>query len=52
MYRILDRVDDFTMIVSCRNVCIRLNAITDACHRYQVEFVFIKYKYLRYISSR
>ena len=41
VYRILDNLDDITIVLSCRNVCVRLNAITDAYHRYQVLFHFI-----------
>ncbi|CAF1527679.1 unnamed protein product, partial [Adineta steineri] len=36
VYRILDNLDDFTILCSVRNVCRRLNAITDAYHRYQL----------------
>ncbi|CAF3998212.1 unnamed protein product [Rotaria magnacalcarata] len=35
IYRILDNLDDFTFLCSTRNVCQRLNYITDAYHRYQ-----------------
>ena len=42
VYRILDRADDFTLVVSCRNVCKRLNTITDSYYRYQVSSNFIK----------
>ncbi|CAF0992246.1 unnamed protein product [Adineta steineri] len=34
-YRILDKLDILTIITSCRNVCTRLNAITDSYDRYQ-----------------
>ncbi|CAF5162101.1 unnamed protein product, partial [Rotaria sp. Silwood1] len=34
-YRILDALDDLTIISSVRNVCERLNVITDTYHRYQ-----------------
>ncbi|CAF3086867.1 unnamed protein product, partial [Rotaria sp. Silwood2] len=35
VYRILDKLDDLTIILSARNVCERLNIITDTYHRYQ-----------------
>ena len=38
VYRILDKLDQFTMFVSCHSVCVKLNAITDSYHRYQVNF--------------
>ncbi|CAF3881917.1 unnamed protein product [Adineta steineri] len=34
-YRIFDKLDILTIIISCRNVCARLNAITDSYDRYQ-----------------
>ncbi len=41
VYRILDNLDELTILLSCRNVCERLNAITDTYYRYQVFFDFI-----------
>ncbi len=38
VYRILDNLDELTILLSMRNVCTRLNAITDTYHRYQVMF--------------
>ncbi|CAF4257166.1 unnamed protein product, partial [Rotaria sp. Silwood2] len=35
VYRILDKLSDLTIIVSVRNVCERLNVISDTYHRYQ-----------------
>ncbi|CAM2718678.1 unnamed protein product [Rotaria socialis] len=35
VYRILDNLDELTILCSARNVCVRLNTITDAYHRYQ-----------------
>ncbi|CAF0917373.1 unnamed protein product [Rotaria sordida] len=35
VYRILDNLNDLTILCSVRNVCTRLNAITDTYHRYQ-----------------
>ena len=36
VYRILDELDELTILRSCRNVCSRLNVITDTYHRYRV----------------
>ncbi len=36
VYRILDHLDVLTILLSCRNVCKRLDDITDNYHRYQV----------------
>jgi hypothetical protein len=36
LYRILDNLDNRTILLSCRNVCTRLNNIIDVYHRYQV----------------
>jgi hypothetical protein len=41
VYRILDHLDEFTFLCSMRNVCMRINAIVDNYHRYQVKFSFI-----------
>jgi len=41
VYRILDHLDDVTILLTCRNICARLDAITDTYYRYQVIFVFI-----------
>jgi hypothetical protein len=41
VYRILDNLEELTILLSLRNVCTRLNAITDTYHRYQVSFNFI-----------
>ncbi|CAF4715950.1 unnamed protein product, partial [Rotaria sp. Silwood2] len=35
VYRILEKLDDLSLILSVRNVCERLNIITDTYHRYQ-----------------
>ncbi len=40
VYRILDHLNTFTILVSCRNVCKKLNDITDTYHRYQVILIF------------
>ena len=45
VYHILDNLDDFTILVSCRGVCTRLNDITDTYKRYQVIFHFITSSY-------
>jgi len=36
VYRILDNLDQLTILLSVRDVCIRLNTITDTYHRYKV----------------
>ena len=51
IYRILDNVDDFTMIVSCRNICKRLNDVTDSYYRYQVILDFIRNSVFQYVST-
>jgi hypothetical protein len=38
VYRILDHLDDVTILLACRNVCTKLNAITDTYYRYKVIF--------------
>jgi hypothetical protein len=38
VYRILDHLDEFNILSSMRNVCVRMNAIVDSYHRYQVGF--------------
>ncbi|CAF4614576.1 unnamed protein product, partial [Rotaria sp. Silwood2] len=34
VHRILDHLDDFTILCSVRNVCTGLNVITEAYHRF------------------
>lgn len=41
VYKILDELDDFTILCSMQNVCKRLNEIVHTYHRYQVNFSFI-----------
>jgi hypothetical protein len=41
VHRILDNLDQLTILLSVRDVCTRLNTITDSYHRYQVKFSFI-----------
>jgi hypothetical protein len=38
VYRILDNLDELTILCSVRDVCTRLNLITDTYHRYKVKF--------------
>ena len=40
MYRIVDHLQEVTIIFSCRNICTRLYAIIDTYYRYQVIFAF------------
>ncbi len=44
VYRILDHLDQLTILLSCRNVCIRLNAITETYHRYKVKDIIWQQK--------
>jgi hypothetical protein len=37
VYRILDNLDELTILCSVRDVCTRLNLITDTYHRYKVK---------------
>jgi hypothetical protein len=41
IYRILDNLDELTILLSIRNVCARLNAIINTYHRYQVKLCYI-----------
>ncbi len=41
VYRILDNLDEVTILLSFRNVCTRLNIIVDTYYRYQVNFCII-----------
>jgi hypothetical protein len=50
VYRILDNLDDLTLFMACRNICTRLNAITDTYYRYQVIFAFIMKSVSHYLS--
>jgi hypothetical protein len=36
VYRILDNLDELTILLTCRNVCTKLNVITDTYYRYPV----------------
>jgi hypothetical protein len=38
VYRILDKLDNFTILCSMQNVCTRINTIVNTYHRYQVNF--------------
>jgi len=40
IYRILDHLDGSAILLSLRNVCIRINAIIDTYQPYQVYFCF------------
>ena len=39
VYRILDYLDDWSLICSMRNVSTRINSIIDNYHRYQVSYL-------------
>ena len=40
VYRILDHLNDWSLICSIRNVCTRIDAIMDSYDRYQVSYLF------------
>ena len=50
-YWILDHLEPFEILVSARNVCTRLNAITDTYHRYQVNFTVLLFSKAVIISK-
>jgi hypothetical protein len=52
VYRILDHMDQLTILLSIRNVCTRLNAITDTYHRYQVKFSCIFKQFFLTLHTR
>ena len=41
IYRILNHLNTLELVVSVRDVCMRLDAITDTYFRYQVDSIFI-----------
>jgi len=41
VYQVLDNLDILTIFVSFRDICKRLNEITDNYHRYKVSFKLI-----------
>ena len=49
VYRILDHLDQLEILFSIRNVCTRLDAITDTYYRYKVNFTF--FNAIRFLSS-
>ena len=51
VYRILDNLDILTILFSLRNVCTRLNAITDTYHRYKVSLLCIQILFSRDLSN-
>jgi hypothetical protein len=48
VYRILDKLDNFTILCSMLNVCTRINAIVNTYHRYQVN-IFLQYSFISII---
>ncbi len=52
IYRILDNLDELTILLSMRNVCTRLNAITDTYHRYQVMLSCFFKSHFYYIQAK
>jgi len=52
VYRIFDKLDVLTILLSLRDVCIRLNIILDTYHRYKVKKSFLNTKRNFLIHSR
>ena len=52
IYRILDNLDDISILLSAREVCKQLNAIIDTYPRYQVNFTFILHSDLCFLGYR
>ncbi len=46
VYRIMDNLDELTILLTFRNVCTRLRQITDTYHPYQVNDFHITISYL------
>ena len=44
VYRILDYLDDWSLICSIQNVSTRINRIIDNYHRYRVSYLVLNYK--------
>jgi hypothetical protein len=51
VYRILDNLHVLNILCSMRNVCTRINAITDSYHRYQVIFLISKSGFYREVKE-
>jgi hypothetical protein len=59
VYCILDNFDELTILLSLRNVCIRLNSIMDSYHRCKVIYFYLgvwfssfsKHRWFRYIET-
>lgn len=49
IYRILDNLNDLTILCSMRDVCSRINTIVDSYHQYQVRFSFVSIPILSFI---
>jgi hypothetical protein len=52
IYRILNHLDLATILLSCRNVCTRLNAIIDTYHPYLVMFTFLIKSYFDHLQKK
>ena len=50
VYRILDHLDNFSILVSARNICTRLNTIIDSYYPYQVKFSQRFHKTLSFLT--
>jgi hypothetical protein len=49
VYRILDHLNEVSILLSCSNVCTRLDAILNTYHPYQVIFSFIINSYFHHV---
>jgi hypothetical protein len=45
VYRILDHLDELTILLSVRDICTQLNVINDAYRRYKVNYTFKYYSF-------
>ena len=52
VYRILDYLDDWSLICSIRNVSTRINRIIDNYHRYQVNYLVPNWKIQSLLYSK
>ena len=51
IYRILDHMQPLDLLLSVREVCSRLNAITDTYYPYQVNFTFLFYSDVHFLRN-
>jgi hypothetical protein len=51
-YRILDHLDNYTILCSMQNVCVRINTIIDTFPCYQVNFSFITHTLIFHFRNK